>query len=584
MARYNGTAGNDAVAGAQNERDAFIGFGAGNDKVVGGQLNDTFVLTVDEKTDYVDGGNGEDQIDYSQSDRGLAIDLAHGSVVASFGGGSALVAKVSNIEDVVGSKFNDKIMGTDDNNTIEGGVGADYINGGMGTDTARYFNSAAGVEINLNNVVQHGGEAEGDQLYSIENVIGSAFNDVFTGNSDNNYFDGHLGFDRVVYANATEGISFSLSAGTVTGGASTGVDTLRNIESIQGSNFADTYDATGTPAGLVGGGGPGYQDALHPFNEFEGMGGNDLIIGNGNTRISYVSATSGVLVDIAGHTAIGDASVGTDTFTGVSNVRGSNFADTLIGSDNAPLTTEKFDGHGGNDYIDGQGGFDLAIYDNDPTTTSGINVALAAGTVHGDATVGTDTLRSVEAIRGTDFADTYNAVGFDASSTNAGSVGALNQFEGMGGDDTIFGNGNTRLVFFNATAGVTVDIGFGRASGDASVGHDTFQGVNAVSGSDFADKITAGHQDNILTGGGGGDTFAFGIFGHDTITDFTAGDAANHDVIYFTQFHPNLDFAGLQAVSQQVGSDVVITIDPTETITLTGVDLHALTAADFHFT
>ena len=43
------------------------------------------------------------------------------------------------------------------------------------------------------------------------------------------------------------------------------------------------------------------------------MGGNDTITGNGNTRISYVSATGGVTVDLAAGTATGNASVGTDT-------------------------------------------------------------------------------------------------------------------------------------------------------------------------------------------------------------------------------------------------------------------------------
>ena len=46
------------------------------------------------------------------------------------------------------------------------------------------------------------------------------------------------------------------------------------------------------------------------FNEFEGMGGDDTITGNGNTRITYVSATGGVTVDLAAGTAAGDASVG----------------------------------------------------------------------------------------------------------------------------------------------------------------------------------------------------------------------------------------------------------------------------------
>jgi Ca2+-binding RTX toxin-like protein len=275
----------------------------------------------------------------------------------------------------------------------------------------------------------------------------------------------------------------------------------------------------------------------------------------------------------------------------VNNVRGSDFGDTLLGSNNDPGTTEKFEGRGGDDYIDGRGGFDLAIYNHDPATASGIHVNLAAGIVQGDATVGTDTLRSIEAVRGTDLADTFDATGFGAGSTNGGSVGTLNQFEGMGGDDTITGNGNTRIVFFNATSGVNVNLASHTADGDASVGHDTFSGVNAVTGSAFADTITASGSNDTLTGGNGADTFVFSSFTwsgswtpqtqNHTVTDFSAGDAPGHDVIEL-QHTSFADFASVQAAAQQVGSDVVISLNPHDTVTLSGVDFHALTASDFH--
>ena len=59
-----------------------------------------------------------------------------------------------------------------------------------------------------------------------------------------------------------------------------------------------------------------------------------------------------------------------------------------------------------------RGGFDRAVYANEDT---GINVQLAAGIVTGGPNTGTDTLRSIEAITGTEFADTYNATGFTGS-------------------------------------------------------------------------------------------------------------------------------------------------------------------------
>ena len=235
------------------------------------------------------------------------------------------------------------------------------------------------------------------------------------------------------------------------------------------------------------------------------MGGNDTIFGNGNTRIDYNFALAAVTVDLqlgtAHSTVADDAGIGTDTIvSGVNSARGSSFNDTLLGSNR----NENFLGGRGDDLIDGRNGFDRAVYNTstDDAVTSGITVNLAAGTVQGDASVGNDTLRSIEAVQGTDFADSYDATGFGITGNNVGNNGTFNEFEGGGGNDTITGNGNTRIAFYSAVAGVTVNLATntsqGTAGGDlAFVGTDTFSGVNAVAGSAFADSITG--SDNAAT-------------------------------------------------------------------------------------
>ena len=71
--------------------------------------------------------------------------------------------------------------------------------------------------------------------------------------------------------------------------------------------------------------------------------------------------------------------------------------------------TETFTGLAGNDLIDGRGGFDIASYNNIYFSTGPVTVNMAAGTVTGDASIGTDTLRSIEGIQGTNFNDIYDA-------------------------------------------------------------------------------------------------------------------------------------------------------------------------------
>jgi len=84
-----------------------------------------------------------------------------------------------------------------------------------------------------------------------------------------------------------------------------------------------------------------------------------------------------------------------------------------------------------------------------------------------------------------------------------------------------------------------------------------------------------------MTGGSGNDTFVFyANFGQDTITDFAAG-AGVGDVI---EFHDGLfaSFAAVQAASHQVGSDVEIDVDASNSILLKNVTLANLNQDDFH--
>src|SRR4029077_13091850 len=179
--------------------------------------------------------------------------------------------------------------------------------------------------------------------------------------------NGGAGRDLASYVSATAGISVDMTAGTVIGDASVGSDTLVSINQIRGSNFVDTYVATG----YAGNDNP---PSAVTLNNFEGMGGNDIIIGNGSTQASYQIAAAAVTVDLASPTvgmpgstgiafgtAPGDlAGIGTDTFfDGVTRVRGSVYDDTILGN----AASNSLVGGKGNDFLDGRGGFDTAIYE-----------------------------------------------------------------------------------------------------------------------------------------------------------------------------------------------------------------------------
>jgi Ca2+-binding RTX toxin-like protein len=226
MARYTGTAGNDTRTGSQNQNNQFVNYGEGEDTLTGGNRNDRFELTVDEFRDHVEGRNGVDTVDYTNADRGVSIDLQNGTTTAQFfyqveggpGGHPAsgweekIVTELRNVENAIGSQFDDTLVGSNGNNVLEGGGGADHIYGGAGSDTVSYEHSGEGVTVTLNDRVElgfttlyipgqgHGGDAEGDRLWQIENVIGSGHEDTLTGNRDNNVFTGGAGNDTFIFS------------------------------------------------------------------------------------------------------------------------------------------------------------------------------------------------------------------------------------------------------------------------------------------------------------------------------------------------------------------------------------------------
>jgi Ca2+-binding RTX toxin-like protein len=253
-----------------------------------------------------------------------------------------------------------------------------------------------------------------------------------------------------------------------------------------------------------------------------GPGGDVFTGGTGIDTVSYDNALVGVRADL-GTPATNTNDAAGDTYSSIENLIGSDFNDTLVGNSQVNVLTgglgnDFFFGGAGNDTLNGGGGTDTASY-NSVNVTAAINASLSTtSTVTGNATVGTDTLISVEQVRGTSFADT-----FTVTTSFSGQSGNFAEFEGMGDNDTITGNGNTRVAYTQALAGVTVDLLAGTAhstaGGDlAGIGNDSFGGtigansinaVNAVRGSDFADTITAAGARGLFQfiGLKGNDTF-----------------------------------------------------------------------------
>jgi hypothetical protein len=588
MAIIVGTNGPDRLIGTA-EADLIEGLG-GDDELAGGAGNDT-----------LDGGAGFDWIALWRDNPtiGARIDFGAGRIV----GDPVNTGEDSfrNIEQIIGTRLSDffdaSTFGLVAGNGNYGSAGlfnifmplrgSDVILGnGSTTLFLNDSGATAGVTVDLSKGYAYGAY-HGNKviLGGVNGVRGTSFADnIKLGDSANDWFevvraslgndtiDGGTGYDRVEYNRynvSTTGLSINMGAGTVSGKADGSTDLLRNIEGIRGTSFNDVYDARGyslTSANAAGAG-----KFLKLLNDFDGGAGNDIIFGNGQTTLRNDLASGGVYVDLVTGTSRGldggnSANVGVNTFSGVIGVFGSRFNDLLIGGNSQNDRFEHYRAGGGNDTIDGGSGWDMARYDDglngaisntkvlftvdvngNKLFTDSVTVNLAQGLVLGGNTFGTDTLRGIEAIRGSLNNDVFNATGFSGSSVNAGAFGTLNEFEGLYGNDQIIGNGNTRVSFKDAYAGVTVDIAKGQSyssqylvdgSDPALVGVDNFSGVNAVAGSYYSDVFV----------GTAAKEYFFGADGNDTIR----GDGGKDVAIYQGKSNEYVVAPGVDALGNAI--------------------------------
>ncbi len=501
-----GSAYNDSLIGTSgvNRLDG----GAGNDLLDGGAGADTLI-----------GGSGVDTATYAASANAVNVNLAAGSG----SGGDAEGDRLFTIENLIGSALADNLVGDaganrldggSGNDTLEGGAGADTLIGGAGTDTAAYINSDAGVMVSLIGNSASGGHAEGDVLIGIENLTGGAFNDRLVGDASANVLDGGAGddvleggaggddlrggqgSDMVSYAGSASAVNVDLASGTASGGDATG-DTLTSIEGVQGSNGADVLRGDAGANRLDGGAG---DDIL------EGRGGADTLMGGSNGALgdtaTYSASGAGVTVYLTGLAGVGGDAEG-DTLSQIENLTGSTLADVLVGdaSDNV------IDGGSGNDVLEGAAGADTLQGGAGVDTASyagsaqAVNVNLELATANGGDATG-DVLLSIENLTGSALGDTLTG----DSGVNVLNGGAGNDLlAGGGGADVLIGGaGSDTAVYGLSIGGVNVSLRDNVSSGGDADG-DTYNSIENITGSAFADVLIGSGADNVIKAGGGND-------------------------------------------------------------------------------
>jgi Ca2+-binding RTX toxin-like protein len=375
-----GSTGNDTLAGGTGN-DVFK-LGAGSDTIVGGQqMRQPWIPSM--AGDY-------DRLEYLGSPGGISVDLSARTVVVANEVGTDSYSGIEEIDGVTNVK--DTVTGRTSTSATVGDGSAMYLYLRGGSDVV--------------NVTPYGNQpwVDGAQVgyhWSVTPI-------------------------SVVYTSGnTATVSYSAS-----GTQLAGTDTLTNIGIIGDSAYNDTFDLRALKTNHLG-----YVTDTSKGASFStilmGRGGSDTILGNGQTNLHFGAVNGstdgkGLTFDLSLGTAnasnlkSGNVALGTVTFKDVRSVTGTYLNDSLLGG--ADDGFEAFRGDGGNDFIDGRTGYDGADY---RWSTDGVTVNLAAGTA-GSTSQGTDTLRSIEEIRGSMFNDVFNARGFTGgtASTTADLIAA----------------------------------------------------------------------------------------------------------------------------------------------------------------
>jgi Ca2+-binding RTX toxin-like protein len=515
----------------------------------------------------------------------------------------------------IGNDFVDALGGDDvaigwsGDDVIRGGAGADVIIGGLlnaagvitlsGIDAADYTTSVDGVTIDLSTLVSltlpilginiqltgasqgFGGDAQGDYLVGIVNLIGSntggdnltgsaaantingqGGNDTLDGQGGNDILLGGAGDDTLVggggadslqggagtndtadYSGSVAPVTVNLTTGTGSGGDAQG-DTLTGIERVIGSAGNDTLTGSAGNDTLVGG------------------AGADALTGNGGVDTAdYSGSGSGVTVDLTAGTGVGGDAQG-DTLSGIENLDGTAFVDHLYGdaSDNTFNGRESNDtlrGGAGADVLNGDAGSDFANYQGSATA---VTVNLLADTASGGDATG-DQLNSIENLYGSSNDD--NLTGDNARNIIGGELGndtvignaGDDALAGEGGNDNLDGgDGADRLV-----GGDGADIANGGADNDSidgGIGDDTLNGGagnDTVTGGAGTDTINGNDGNDYIEGGAGGDIINGGA-GIDTVSYANSFEGVVIHLQSGTALFGDADGDSLTEVEQAMGS------------------------------
>jgi Ca2+-binding RTX toxin-like protein len=281
----------------------------------------------------MDGGLGIDWADYQDATGGVTVDLA---LTTAQNTGSMGIDTLSNFEVIAGSAFADVLKAADSGSTIYGFLGNDLLIGRAGNDV---LNGGVGAD-----TIQGGG--------GNDTIFAEDWSSI-----DSDHVDGGTGVDTIDYATTTGPLTVNLALTTAQNTGSGGIDTIINVENVSGSLYDDVLTGNGVANTLFGWTGndtlsgaagndllDGFAGADHLF----GGAGNDVLMGGvtglatevdqltggtgadvfvftdatfstatGTDQILDFTASQGDKIDLRGLALLAANFIGTADFTGI---------------------------------------------------------------------------------------------------------------------------------------------------------------------------------------------------------------------------------------------------------------------------
>lgn len=465
---------------------------------------------------------------------------------AKGGSGSDTIYGNASANVIWGNSGGDMLYGGEGSDILLGGAGADNLYGGDGAhDRAQYSDATVGILADLQSPGANTGFAAGDIYAGIEDIYGSFYNDTLRGDGGGNVLWGDAGADvmlgrsgddalyggngndvllggdgadllaggegsrdRAQYSDATAALRVDLQSPASNTGFAAG-DIFTGIEDLYGSFHADSLLGNAEMNILWGDAGNDVLQGRGGNDSIYGGAGNDVMLGGQGfdlldggagtrDRAQYTDSAAGLQVDLSAPGTNTGIAAG-DTFSGVEDLYGSFFADTLLGDggDNViwgDAGNDLLHGRSGSDSIYGGAGDDVLaggagadILDGGAglrdrvqytESASGLRVDLMNAAVNSGIAAG-DTFAFIEDLSGSSHGDTLAG---DSAANVIWGDGGNDLIDGRRGNDTLLGGDGADTLYFGVSWGDDVILDYENGYDRLDFRNLAGQGLHGVDG------------------------------------------------------------------------------------------------------